>query len=106
MTLYEGEVLEWNWIRSYGIATITKIIGGEPGIKNHMVGKEIFLSQSFKSDKTKQALNNLTDHQRKEHNVEFISEQYPKIWFNIGETIQFSITTQGLATDINKVELD
>ncbi len=101
MTLYEGEVLDWNWIRSYGIAKITKVVGDND--ENPMIDKEIFLSQSFKSAKTDANLKK-TDLSKQDFDVEFF--KYPKLWFEKGEIIRFKITKKGLAYDIDKLELD
>ena len=105
MTLYEGEVVEWNWIRSYGIAKITNIVGDNVDAKNKMIGKEIFLTQSFKSDETREKLKKLSDEQKKVFDVDKIFE-YPKLWFENGERIRFEITDKGLAYNIIKLELD
>ena len=103
MTLYEGEVLEWNWIRSYGIAKITSVIGDNANLFHPRIGKEIFLT-TFKSNETDTKLKKLTDEQKKELGVDFF--EYPKLWFENGERIRFKITDKGLAYDIIKVELD
>jgi hypothetical protein len=104
MTLYEGEVLDWNWIRSYGIAKITNIVGENAGANNPMIGKEIFLTQSFKSEETGEKLKQLTDKQKEKLDVKFLT--YTRLWFDSGEIIQFRITKKGLAYDIDKLELD
>jgi hypothetical protein len=104
MTLYEGEVLDWNWIRSYGIAKITNIVGENAGENNPMIGKEIFLTQSFKSDETGEKLKQMTDEQKKEFDVEFLLNN--RLWFENGEHVRFKITDKGLAYDIIKLELD
>ena len=103
MTLYEGEVLEWNWIRSYGIAKITGVNADDANLFRPMIGKEIFLT-TFKSDETNEKLKKLTEEQKKEYGVNFF--KYPKLWFENGERIMFKITDKGLAYDIVKVELD
>ena len=104
MTLYEGEVLEWNWIRSYGIAKITGVNGYNADVIHPMIGKEIFLT-TFKSDKTEEKLKNLSQEQKKEYAVDFF-KKYPKLWFENGERIRFEITDKGLAYNIIKLELD
>ena len=73
MTLYEGEVIDWNWIRSYGIAKITNIVSENAGVNNPMIGKEIFLTQSFKSEETGEKLKQLTDKQKEELDVKFLT---------------------------------
>ena len=105
MTLYEGEVIDWNWIRSYGIAKITNIVGDNVDAKNKMIGKEIFLTQSFKSIDTTEKIKKLTKEKKEEFDVDTIFK-YPKIWFENGEIIQFHVTDRGLAYNIIKLELD
>tara|TARA_B100000214_G_C23852230_1_gene573968 strand:+ start:459 stop:767 length:309 start_codon:yes stop_codon:yes gene_type:complete len=102
MEKYKGTVLEWNWLHSYGIVKIS----ATPDNNKHMIGNEVFLTQAFKSRETKNKIDNIlkSDEKKEKYDVTFLDRS--KIWFERGERILFKLTAEGLATEIEKIELD